>query len=257
MENIKRKLLIKKDKKSSDLVNFASSVDETSIIFSGDENDDFLKIIKKSLEESLSIKRKIDSEIINMEGLSGRKYRSLINNLVQKIKDPSYLEIGTWLGSTACSAAFKNDLKITCIDNWSQILFHEDFPDPEAVFKKNIEKYLSKNTNYTFINNDFRKINYESIGKHNIYLFDGPHHYEDHFEGVTIAQPALSEKYIFIVDDWNWDQVRDGTTAAIKHLKLNVISKLEIRTTHDGSNALAFGQNSDWHQGYCFFVIKK
>ena len=64
MENIKRKLLIKKDKKSSDLVNFASSVDETSIIFSGDENDDFLKIIKKSLEESLSIKRKIDSEII-------------------------------------------------------------------------------------------------------------------------------------------------------------------------------------------------
>ena len=89
MENIKKKLLIKNDKKSSDLINFASSVDETSIIFSGDENDEFLKIIKKSLEESLSITRKIDSEIINMEGLSGRKYRSLINNLIQKIKDPS------------------------------------------------------------------------------------------------------------------------------------------------------------------------
>ena len=42
-----------------------------------------------------------------MEGLSGRKYRSLINNLIQKIKDPRYLEIGTWLGSTACSAAFE------------------------------------------------------------------------------------------------------------------------------------------------------
>ena len=59
------------------------------------------------------------------------------------------------------------------------------------------------------------------------------------------------------MDDWNWDQVRNGTTAAIEDLKLNVISKLEIRTTHDGSNALAFGKNSDWHQGYCFFVIKK
>ena len=122
-------------------------------------------------------------------------------------------------------------------------------------FSKNIEKYLSKNTDYTFINNDFRKINYESIGKHNVYLFDGPHHLKIIY-GVKITQPALSEKYIFIVDDWNWDQVRDGTTAAIEHLKLNVISKLEIRTTHDGSNALAFGQNSDWHQGYCFFVIK-
>jgi len=38
---------------------------------------------------------------------------------------------------------------------------------------------------------------------------------------------------------------------------MNIISKLEIRTTQDGSNALMMGQNSDWHQGYCFFVIQK
>ena len=95
------------------------------------------------------------------------------------------------------------------------------------------------------------------IIKHNIYLFDGPHHYEDHFDGIILAQPALTEKFILIIDDWNWDQVRNGTISALKHLKLNVISKLEIRTTQDGSNALMMGQNSDWHQGYCFFVIQK
>ena len=52
------------------------------------------------------------------------------------------------------------------------------------------------------------------------------------------------------------DQVRDGTISALKDLKLNIVSKLEIRTTQDGSNALMMSQNSDWHQGYCFCNTK-
>ena len=257
MDNIQRKLLIKKDKNANQIVNFSSLVDETSIIFSGKEDDDFILKIKEALMDSLSLKRKISNDILKMDGLSGRKYRSLINSLVDKVKNPSYLEIGSWLGSTACSAIFKNNLAITCIDNWSQVFFEKEFPNPEKTFRENIEKCLGNDTKYNFINNDFRKIDFSSIGKHNIYLFDGPHHYEDHFDGIILAQPALTEKFILIIDDWNWNQVRDGTIAALKHLKLNVISKLEIRTTQDGSNALMMGQNSDWHQGYCFFVIQK
>ena len=57
-------------------------------------------------------KRKIDQWILNIRGLSGRKYRNLINNLISKLKNPSYLEIGSFTGSTACSAAAKNTLKI-------------------------------------------------------------------------------------------------------------------------------------------------
>merc|ERR1712159_180797 len=51
--------------------------------------------------DSLSLTRKVSKDILKMEGLSGRKYRSLINSLVYKVKNPSYLEIGSWLGSTA------------------------------------------------------------------------------------------------------------------------------------------------------------
>jgi len=72
-----------------------------------------------------------------------------------------------------------------------------------------------------------------------------------------LTQPALKKKYVLIIDDWNWDQVRAGTKSAILDLELNVISKLEIRTTNDGSSALITGENSDWHQGCCFFVIEK
>ena len=127
MDNIQRKLLIKKDKTANQIVNFSSLVDETSIIFSGKEDDDFMIKIKDSLMDSLSLKRRITEDILKMDGLSGRKYRSLINSLINKVKNPSYLEIGSWLGSTACSAAFKNKLTITCIDNWSQVFFEKKF----------------------------------------------------------------------------------------------------------------------------------
>ena len=138
MDNIQRKLLIKKDKNANQIVNFSSLVDETSIIFSGKEDDDFMIKIKDSLMDSLSLKRKITEDILKMDGLSGRKYRSLINSLINKVKNPSYLEIGSWLGSTACSAAFKNKLTITCIDNWSQVFFEKNF----LILKKFLKKIL-------------------------------------------------------------------------------------------------------------------
>ena len=87
MDNIQRKLLIKKDKNANQIVNFSSLVDETSIIFSGKEDDDIILQIKDALMDSLSLKRKINKDILKMDGLSGRKYRSLINNLVEKVKD--------------------------------------------------------------------------------------------------------------------------------------------------------------------------
>ena len=255
MRNFQRKLLIKKKKRLLGIVNYISQIDEFSVNFYGNSKDNLFKKIKLSFEESLSQKKIINNFVSEMKGLSGRKYRSLINSLISKIKNPSYLEIGSWLGSTTCSAALNNDLKITCIDNWCQSLLNEK--NPEEKFKKNIKKCITKETKFELFNKDFREINYNKIGKHNIFLFDGPHHFKDHYDGIILAQPALKKKYVLIIDDWNWDQVRSGTKSAISDLELNVISKLEIRTTNDGSSALITGENSDWHQGCCFFVIKK
>tara|TARA_X000001036_G_scaffold12234_1_gene10612 strand:- start:16 stop:783 length:768 start_codon:yes stop_codon:yes gene_type:complete len=255
VRNLQRKLLIKRKKKLLGIANYISKIDEFSVNFHGNSHDNLFKKIKLSFEESLSKKKKISNFVSEMKGLSGRKYRSLINSLISKIRNPSYLEIGSWLGSTTCSAALNNDLKITCIDNWSQLLLNEKYPQEK--FKKNINKCITKKTELILFNNDFREINYNEIGKHNIFLFDGPHHFKDHYDGIILAQPALKKKYILIVDDWNWDQVRAGTKSAILDLELNVISKLEIRTTNDGSSALITGENSDWHQGCCFFVIEK
>ena len=207
------------------------------------------------MENALSIKTILPPQILKMKGLSGRKFRIMINSLVNLIDNPRYLEIGCWLGSTACSASFKNNLKITCVDNWSQNFLYG--VNPEVEFNNNIKKFLSKKSKLTLINNDFRKIKFSNLKKHNIFFFDGPHHYEDHYDAIEFTLTAMENNFIMIIDDWNWKQVREATFDSIRSNKLKILSSLEIRTTLDDSSALIVGEKSDWHQGCIFFNIQK
>ncbi|MAZ08022.1 MAG: hypothetical protein CMM99_06240 [Rickettsiales bacterium] len=221
----------------------------------GDKKNDLFLKIKNSFDNAMAQKRKVNDFILNLNGLSGRKFRSMLNNLIEICTSPRYLEIGTWHGSTACSVCYKNTVDLTCIDNWSQNFIADK--NPMVEFNKNIKNVLNESSNLNLINKDFRDVNYNNIGKHNIYLYDGPHHLKDHYDGIRLVQPALEDDYILIVDDWNWKQVRAGTLSAVDHLNLKIISQLEIKTTCDDSSALITGENSDWHQGCCFFIIKK
>ena len=75
---------------------------------------------------------------------------------------------------------------------------------------------------------------------------------------ITIVQPALDDIFVLIVDDWNLEEVRKGTFRAFKDLNLNIISKIEIKTTQNNSLPKIFvGQYSDWHNGYFLAVCKK
>ena len=110
---------------------------------------------------------------------------------------------------------------------------------------------LIKKVKLNLIEKEFRAVNYLKLKDINIYLYDGSHHYEDHFDSIKFALPALSKKFIFIVDDWNWIQVRQGTLDSIENENLKIIYKLDVRTTRDNSSALLTEQFSDWHQGFC------
>ena len=83
-------------------------------------------------------------------------------------------------------------------------------------------------------------------------MFDGPHHEKDHYDALKFVHTALDKKFVLIVDDWNWDQVRLGTNKAIQDLNFKIISGFEIMTTNNSSSAYVQGQNSEWHNGYCF-----
>ena len=190
-------------------------------------------------------------EILGMSGMSGRKYRRLINRMISLSRAPRYLEVGSWAGSTACSAIHGNRVEMTCIDNWSE------FGGPKDVFLANVAAASNAGVVFSFIESDFRKVDFSAIGRFNVYLFDGPHSRQDQYDGVRLAQPALADTFVLIVDDWNWEQVRSGTFDAIADEKLRLHLSVEIRTTLDNSHAPQTMENSDWHNGYFLCVCRK
>jgi hypothetical protein len=207
--------------------------------------------VRDSFGCALAGESQLDSRILSIEGMSGKKYRHFINNLVRSLGDTRYLEVGTWAGSTLCSAINRNIVRATAVDNWSQ------FDGPKARFLENLAAFRTPRAYVNLIEDDFRNIDFASIGKFDIYLFDGPHEYQDQHDGLELVLPALESTFVFIVDDWNWEQVRRGTLDAVAKVGTCLEYALEIRTTFDGSQPEIRAQYSDWHNGYFISVLSK
>ena len=231
-----------------------------NVTLTGDLTSDQSLALQNALEVANNMQSKLPLEILSMHGMSGKKYRSLINTLVEKTPDARYLEVGSWAGSTACSAMYGNTCTVKCIDNWSQFLKWGKIQSdggPKEVFLEKTNLYKNENINFSFIEQDFRKVDFSSIGKFNIYLFDGPHEEADQYDGISMALPALDDTFILIVDDWNWPGPRDGTLKALASLGMRILTKLEVRTTDDNSHGPNGGEDGDWHNGYFIAVISK
>ena len=191
----------------------------------------------------------ITNDIINMEGMSGTKTRHFYNNLL-KIEDARYLEIGTWKGSSVCSAMYNNKAKVTCIDNWSE------FGGPKSEFLLNFEKFKGKN-DATFIESDCYKVDISTLPKFNIYMYDGNHTNESHYKALLHYYDCLDDLFIFIVDDWNWRDVRDGTKNSIQKLNLKVLYEKEIRLTWDNSVTPEPELSKTWWNGIYVAILQK
>lgn len=228
--------------------------EETAISLIGEWGDNDAKRIHRCFFAALGMEHKLSDTVRYMDGMSGRKYRYFINNYIAQTPNTRYLEIGSWRGSTACAAMWKNTCKITCIDNWTGFNFNNDVRDS---FVFNVNQCLSNQIDFTMIEKNFREVDYNGIGSYNIYMFDGPHEYIDQYEAVLIAQPALDDRYLLIVDDWNQYDVRQGTHDALDYIGHRVVSSIIIRTRFDHEHPKIAFANSDWHNGYFIGLIDK
>ena len=190
---------------------------------------------------------------LDIDGMSGRRYRIFANALLRRVPEPRYLEVGVWAGSTLCSAIAGNAIRAVAVDNWSL------FGGPRARFLENLARF-GTSSEVRFIESDFRAIAFEDQGRFNVYLFDGPHTEADQYDGLALALPALDSEFIFMVDDWNWAEVRAGTRRAIERLGLEEIHTIEVRTTADDTHPPHCGfeaKMTDWHNGCFISVLRK
>ena len=231
--------------------------EETSIRLLGDWTSPEAERLSDAWFAAIAMEHKLPNEIRYMDGMSGKKYRYMINNLVGSTPDARYLEIGSWKGSTAASAVYGNNCKALCIDNWSDFLWGASKESVRGVFEQNLKYAAGTSAEFAFIDSDFRAVDYSKIGLHNIYMFDGPHSEQDQYDGVMIAQPALDDTYILIVDDFNGYDVQNGTRRALDELGSTVVAAIEIITRSDNGHPVISHQASDWHNGYFIGLIKK
>jgi hypothetical protein len=182
--------------------------------------------ISNSIDNACYNVSKINTDILNIDGMSGDKTRHLLNNICN-LSDIHYLEVGSWKGSSFVSAMYKNNIFGTAIDNW------EEFGGPSIEFNSNISNFLQKQiNNINLLEKDCFSVTIDEIKRPiDIYMFDGHHDYENHKKAITYYKNFFSKFVIIIIDDWSpWDFVRDGTFDGIKEANLKIHYQKEIHT---------------------------
>ena len=208
-------------------------------------------IVETSFANATEENSKLSEEILQLDGMSGKKTRHFYNNLLS-FDGVRYLEIGTWKGSSVCSAMYKNKAFVTCIDNWSQYQYGE----PRSTFLTNFEKYKGENT-ANFIEEDCFKIDVGKLPKFNVYLYDGDHSHEAQCKALTHYYDCLDPVFIYVVDDWNKKSVRSGTEEAIKSLGLQTLYKKEIRLTNNDEDTPLHIALESWWNGVYITILQK
>ena len=112
--------------------------------------------------------------ILGLLGMSGKCTRHLLNNLASP-EGIRYVEVGSHLGSTYCSAIYQNkDIGLAAsMDNWSQFVISEP-PDENQVkdtFLENVKRVVAANgtrevdPQYLFFERDYKDFDFDGFGQ--------------------------------------------------------------------------------------------
>mgnify|MGYP005625301545 CR=1 FL=1 len=182
--------------------------------------------LRKTLDDAVSLhftSKLPDGGSIDMLDLTGHSVRNIVNNICAN-DDIKYLEIGLYRGGIFSSALYQNKIRAVGIDDWSQ---NWGPNDPQKVFNDRISG-LKKDSHIDIINSDCWAEGLLGDEKFNVYTFDGPHGWQDQYDGLCKYIQNMHDIFIYIVDDYDnkkSPEVVDAVQSSIKDLKLNILSE--------------------------------
>ena len=212
----------------------------------------YIDHLKQSFDNGEQCISKINQDILSLDGMTGVYTRHFYNNLLN-FDDARYLEIGTWKGSSVCSAMYGNKAKVVCIEHFGE---GEQRGVREA-FYENFNKFKGEN-DATFIEQDSFTVDVSKLPfKFNIYMYDGNHEYDSHYRALSYYYDCLDDTFIYIVDDWNTKCIRDGTHDALKQLKFKILYEKEVRLTYNNQHTPPEIAHKTWWNGVYMAVLQK
>jgi hypothetical protein len=193
----------------------------------------------RAIEHALAGRSRLNEDVVSLPGLSTPTVRHLLNNLCD-FPSANYLEVGTWTGSTLVSASYGNVGRFTAVDNfaWS--------PPTREIFRRVRERFRDS-CRFAFHDADcwspalLRKLPKDV----NVYFYDGPHGYEDHYQAFARYDPVLAREFIAVVDDWRLWPIRTATRAAFSVLGYRTLFEREFFT------------KGHWWNGLFIAVVRK
>ena len=208
--------------------------------------------VDKSYQDAEAQKSKLSRSALALDGMSGAFTRHFYNNLCS-MPDARYLEIGTWKGSSFAAAMEGNAMTCVCIDNWSE------FGGPKREFEDIFKWFKGRNNAVFYEANCWSPELIESLVPHkfNIYMYDGNHSEQSHYDALIKYMPCLDDTFVFVVDDWNDPNVRKGTWRAIRDARVEILWKQETRLTWDDSHTPMNIARATWWNGIAIFVLRK
>lgn len=146
----------------------------------------------------------VSDAVLSIDGMSSPRIRHLLNNLCN-FDGCRYLEVGSWKGSTLCSALKNNRLDRACAyENFAEFTDndHRQGATIRDQLLQNIEAHRGNNTVELVEKDFFESPPAASDRPFNIYLYDGQHTKETQYFQVERVKKSLNTISVMVVDDW-------------------------------------------------------
>jgi len=147
-----------------------------------------------------------------------KEEKLLLYNLASKVRDGYALEIGSYLGASACfiSAGLKGSSKLICVDTWKNDAMSEGPRDTYEEFVKNTKNFSEKIImvrGFSFnVVEDVKRI----TNAIDLLFIDGDHSYQAVKKDVELYFPLLKKGGAIIFHDIGW---AEGVKKVVEEIK--------------------------------------
>ena len=226
----------------------------------------YINLVQQSLRAADQYQSRLSPYVLEIDGMSGRKMRHFVNNVFAYKPSLKYLEIGSWKGSTMCSALSNNSIDATSVENFSEFQFAsingKQSGSSRECFFGNTNHLLSQSGNsskLTVIEEDSWKVDASKISGVDVYFYDGHHSYDSQYKAYTHYDQCLSDVFITFVDDYGVNprknqDVQRATQKAFDDLGYTVHKEWHMIPYTDGDLQASI---DGWWNGVYVAVIEK
>lgn len=165
------------------------------------------RLFERFPESPLPRDRRFEEVLEAVPGLARENNLALLN-LAAGLLGPgeSYVEVGSYRGTSLVAAMLGNDGEFVAIDDFS---FDEA---TQAGLESSLERFGLEGA--TILAGDAFELlekgalEGRSVG---VYYYDAAHDYESQLRGLQLAEPYLARDALLVIDDSDWDEVRQAT----------------------------------------------